>query len=64
VRLPGRHEVLVGHCTYEPDSELGAVLRIELPASAACEFLILERTFTGQIVADQKHGCDYLMDLG
>ena len=61
--LPAGTQILTGRCTYQSDRQLGAVLRIELPASAMCELLIVEREFNGQIVALHEHGCQYLIRI-
>jgi len=63
LELPDGTHVLAGRCIYQADRQLGAVLRIELPASAMCELLIVERDFNGQIVAGHEHGCQYLIRL-
>ena len=61
--LPAGTQTLAGRCTYQADRQLGAVLRVELPASAMCELLIVEREFKGQIVAVHEHGGQYLIRI-
>src|SRR4051812_43501101 len=58
---PGHAEVLLGRGFYELDPQLGAVLRVPLLQSDACEFLIVERSWKGEILSGQAHGCDYLI---
>src|SRR5436190_15322799 len=47
--LGGRQQVLMGRGVYERDSELGGVLRIELPTDAGCEFVLVENSWSGEV---------------
>ena len=59
----GREVLVVGRGAYEPHSELGPVLRIELPEGAGCEVLIAEDSWTGQVLSGESFGCDFLIRL-
>jgi hypothetical protein len=59
----GREVLVVGRGVYEHHSELGAVLRIDLPQGAGCEVLIAEDSWTGEIRSGEALGCDFLIRL-
>jgi len=61
--IRGQQQVLKGRGVYELDAELGHVLRIELPHEAGCEFVIVERSWRGEIQPGTAHGCDYLIHM-
>jgi len=61
--LGGRDQTLRGHGVYERDPDLGSVLRIELPADAGCEFVIVEDSWSGEIESGNDLGCDFLIRL-
>ena len=61
--LGGRQQVLMGRGVYERDSELGGVLRIELPADAGCEFVLVENSWSGEVQPGESHGCDFLIRI-
>jgi len=53
----------VGRGVYEQDSELGSVLRIELPNDAQIAIVICEKSWNGEIQFGEKVGCDFLIPL-
>ena len=62
--LGGRQHLLKGHGVYEDhDPQVGAVLRIELPAEAGCEFVICANSWDGEILPGKEVGCDFLIRL-
>jgi len=61
--LGGRPQILVGRGVYERDPELGGILRIELPADAGCEFVLVENSWDGEVQPGEAHGCDFLVRI-
>ena len=64
VAVQGRPRLMFGTGSYEPDPDLGNVLRI-VPCSptAEAELMLVERFFTGSIVPGEALHCDYLIRL-
>jgi len=56
----GREHLLTGRGVYERD---GHRLRIELPASAGFELVLLEGSWRGTILPGEDHDCDYLIRI-
>jgi hypothetical protein len=64
VAVQGRPRLMFGTGSYEPDPDLGDVLRI-VPYGPTLEpeFMLVERFFTGRIVPGEALHCDYLIRL-
>jgi hypothetical protein len=56
--------VLRGGALYVRDATLGNCLRIDSQEEAGVEFLLQEDQFTGQIVKDDRYGCDFCVWFG
>jgi hypothetical protein len=63
IQILGREQTLLGRGTYTSNSELGNVLTIQLPSSAACEIVLVEGSWTGEVLSGELHGCDFLVRL-
>jgi len=60
--VKGRAQFLMGRAIYERDPELGQLLRIRLPPSAACDLVLIEDSWDGDILPGRA-GCDFLIRL-
>jgi hypothetical protein len=58
----GREHLLTGHGVYERRGD-GHCLRIELPASAGFELVLLEGSWLGTILSGDDYDCDYLIRI-
>jgi hypothetical protein len=59
----GREETVVGRGIYERDSELGPVLRIDVPGEEHLQFTLAERSWDGEVVASVGREWDFLIRL-
>ena len=59
----GREETVVGRGTYERDSDLGPVLRIDVPGDEHLEFTLAEQSWDGEVVAGGGPEWDFLIRL-
>src|SRR5437879_13827294 len=55
--VQGRTQFVMGRAAYERDPELGRILRIQLPPSEACDFVLIEDRWDGDILPGRA-GCD------
>lgn len=55
--------ILKGTGQYEPDSELGPVLKIALDDEGGLELMLKEREWTGSVASGERFGCDYALRL-
>ena len=62
--VAGQERLLIGYGSYEHDQSLGYVLRIQFPADADSEIVLVEGTWTGEILPGAEASCDYLIRLG
>jgi len=60
--VQGRTQLVMGRAVYERDADLGRILRIHLPPSAACDFVLIEDSWDGDILPGRA-GCDFLIRL-
>ena len=61
--IAGREAKLVGHALYEPDADLGPVLRIRIADSDEMEFRLAETRWNGEVVVSHGPHWDYLIRL-
>jgi len=62
--VEGETRLMSGQGTFERDPDLGAILRINFPDQPDDgEFLVVEKSWTGQIEAGDAVGCDFLIRL-
>ena len=62
--VQGRERVVSGQGTFELDSKLGGVLRIDCAdGNGRFEILIRETEWTGEIERGTAFGCDYVVHL-
>jgi len=57
-------KTVIGRGVYEHDSELGNILRIELPSEVGCHFVIVESSWDGQVESGERFGCEFLIRIG
>jgi hypothetical protein len=60
--IQGSVQFIMGRAVYERDPDLGRILRIQLPPSAACDFVLVEDRWDGDILPGRA-GCDFLIQL-
>ena len=63
VAIAGARKVLRGSAFYLREPPLGNCLKIVISDDDGLEILLKEDEWTGQIVKDEKYGCDYCVSL-